>query len=130
MITIYDRASMARVLTLDLDPHLHAILESRFASLVTVDGDLTDWTEFLIVQAGDTEQDIVREVGFSPMVEPIDGIRFGSKGFEPFWDHLTDHDGWFELTMTFGSTFAYVLFVQDTEDVLPELRCLCRRYAA
>lgn len=130
MITIYDRASIARVLTLDLDRHLHDILESRFASLASADGDLTDWTEFLIVQPGDTEQDIVREVGFSPMVEPIDGKRFGTRGFTPFWDHLTHHDGWFELTVSFGSTFAYVLFVQDMEGVLPELRQLCRRYAA
>ena len=127
MITIYDRASMAHVLArTDLDPHLQQLLGSRFASLVTPDGDLTDWTEFLIVEAGDREEDIQREVGFSPLVEPIDGARFGAKGFRPFWDHLTDHDGWFELTISFGSTFAYVLFIQDGDGVMAEL---CRRYA-
>jgi hypothetical protein len=130
MITIDDRASMARVLTLDLDRHLRDLLERRFASLVTIHGDLTDWTEFLIVQPGDSEDDIIQEVGFSPMVEPIDGARFGSKGFQPFWDHLTDHGGWFELTISFGSAFAYVLFIQDADGVLRELRRLCRRYCS
>jgi hypothetical protein len=130
MIKAFDRASMAHLLTLDLAPDLHILLRSRFGSLVTVDGDLTDWTEFLIVQPGDSEEDIVREVGFSPLVEPIDGGRFGGKGFNPFWDHLTDHGGWFELTISFGSTFAYVLFIQDEVGVLPELRSLCRRYRA
>lgn len=129
MITIYDRAAMARVLTLDLNPQLRVLLERRFASLVTIDGDLTDWTEFLVVQPGDGEADIVREVGFSPLVEPIDGVRFGTDRFHPFWDHLTAHDGWYELTVSFGSAFAYVFFIQDSEGVLAELRCLCRRYA-
>lgn len=130
MITIYNCASMARVLTLGIDPQLRGLLERRFASLVTADGDLTDWTEFLIIEPGDREADIVREVGFSPLVEPIDGIRFGNKGFQPFWDHLTDHDGWFELTISFGSTFAYVLFIQDADGILPDLRRMCRRYSA
>ena len=128
MITIYDGAAMARVLTLDIDPQLRGLLERRFASLVTADGDLTDWTEFLVVEPGDREADIIREVGFSPLVEPIDGARFGSRGFHPFWDHLTKHDGWFELTISFGSTFAYVLLIQDEDGALPELRCLCRWY--
>lgn len=128
MITIYDRASMVRVLSLNLDPQLRGLLERCVASLVTPDGDLTDWTEFLIVEPGDREADMQREVGFSPLVEPIDGARFGSRGFHPFWDHLTDHAGWFELTISFGSTFAYVLFIQDADGVLPELLRLCRQY--
>ena len=129
MITIYDRAAMAHVLTLDLDPDLSRLLERRFASLLTPYGDLTDWTEFLIVEPGDMEDDIVREVGFSPLVEPVDGIRFGSEGFSPFWDSLVAHSGWYELTISFGSAFAYVLFIADAPGVLPELTGLCRRYA-
>jgi len=129
MLKIYDRAAMARALTLDLDPRLHALLESRFPSLVTADGDLTDWTEFLIVEYGDAESDVVRELGFSPLVEPLDGARFGSAGFQPFWDDLIDHDGWFELTLSFGSTFAYILYIEDAAGVMPELRSMCRQYA-
>lgn len=130
MKLIYDRAGQARILSLDLDPRLCDLLERRFADIKTLDGDLTDWTEWLIVEAGDTEADIVREVGFSPLVEPIDGARFPDEGFQPFWDHLARHDGWFELSVSFGSSFAYVMFIHDSADTEPNLLALCREYAA
>jgi len=130
MITIHDRVAMARVLTLDLDPQLRRLLERRFASLVTPWGDLTDWTEWIIVQPGDGEDDIIREVGFSPLVEPMEGARFGANGFRPFWDHLDREDGHYVMIQSFGSTFASVLIVPDAEHILPELLALCRLYAA
>lgn len=129
MITIYDRAAMARVLTLDIDPQLRRLLERRFAALITPWGDLTDWTEWIILEPGDEESDIVREVGFSPLVEPVDGARFGTKGFCPFWDHLDHEDGHFVMIQSFGSTFAYVLIAPDTDSIFPELLTLCRQYS-
>lgn len=129
MILLHDRVSMAHALTLDLAPALYATLAASIASLAAGEHDLTDWTEYLIVQPGDTEADIVRHVGFSPLVEPIDGARFGTAGFQPFWDWLVDRTGCFELSISFGSTFAYVLLIQDAEGVLPDLLALCRRYA-
>lgn len=123
MLHLYDRATMAHALTLSLEPRLHRLLRARISAL---DEDLIDWTEYLVVQPGDTEGDIIRHVGFSPLVEPIDGIRFGDPAFEPRWDWLSNHSGWFELIFTFGSTFAYVLFVQDADGVEPSLRRLCR----
>lgn len=130
MIHLHDRAGMARALTLNLDPVLHALLKAHIDHLTAGDHDLTDWTEFLIVQPGDSEADIVRHVGFSPLVEPIDGARFPAAAFQPHWDYLARHDGgWFEMIYTFGSTVAYVLFTQDDGGVPSELLALCRRYA-
>lgn len=126
MFLLDNRAAMARALTLDLDPRLIAILRRRSDDL----DHLLDETEFLIVVAGDSECDIVRKVGFSPLVEPIGGIRFGAPGFDPFWDYLVDHGGWFELSVSFGSTFGYCLLIQDANGVIPDLIALCRRYAA
>ncbi|MBB3909728.1 hypothetical protein [Sphingomonas desiccabilis] len=129
MIHLLDRAGMERALTLSLEPDLHALLKVHIDHLTAGDHDLTDWTEILIVQPGDTEADIVRHVGFSPLVEPIDGIRFPDPQFQPHWDWLAQHDGgWFEMTCTFGSTFAYVLLIQDAEGGLPSLLAMCRQY--
>lgn len=129
MIHLHDRAGMERTLTLSLDPHLHALLKVHIDHLTAGDDDLTDWTEFLIVQPGDTEADIVRHVGFSPLAEPIDGIRFPNPAFQPHWDWLAQHDGgWFEMICTFGSTFAYVLLIRDAEGVSRDLLNLCRHY--
>lgn len=129
MEIIYDRADQSRILSATRDPQLKALLQRRFASLVTPDYDLTDWTVFIIFEPSDSEDDLIREAGFSPMTEPIDGNRFGSEGFQPFWDHLIEEDGHFVLSISFGSTFAYVLIVPDMQRVLPKLLELCREYA-
>lgn len=111
------------------DPNLAHLLANRLAALSTGTFDLIDHTEIVIIEPGDTEADIIREVGFSPLVEPIDGIRFGQPGFQPFWDWLIRHLGWWELSISFGSTFAYILFIQDVNGIEPELAIFCARYA-
>lgn len=120
---LYNHTTMAHALTQDLEPRLHALLSERIAALGE---DLIDWTEYLIVEPGDTEADIVRHIGLSPLIEPIDGTRYGNPGFHPFWDFLADRGGWFEMIVTFGSTFAYVLLIEDAPGGPPELRSLCR----
>lgn len=130
MIHLYDRAMIARALTLDLEPRLRELLAARVAALNTEYGDLTDHTEFLIVELNDTEADIVRHVGFSPLVNPIDGHRWPDPRFQPGWDHLADRGGWFEMIVTFGSTFAYVLLICDVAaDPVPLLR-MCRYHTS
>lgn len=125
MIHLYDRATISRALTLDLDPRLRELLTERITGLQSEYGDLTDSTEFLIVEPDDMEADIVRHVGFSPLVDPIDRHRWPDPRFIPGWDMLADRGGWFEMTVTFGSTFAYVLLICSREDDLGQL---CRSY--
>lgn len=129
MLHLYDRATMAHALTLDLEPSLHALLAERIGSLVTANYDLTDETELLIVDDRDTEEDIVHHFGFSPLIEPINGIRFGSEGFQPFWDYLIHHGEWYEMGVSFGSTFAYLLLISNRGGAQSCLRRLCREYA-
>ena len=130
MLHLYDRATMARALTLGLDPRLHALLVERIASLNTEYGDLTDYTEFLVVEPEDTEADIMRHIGFSPLVDPISGARHGEPGFQPGWDWLEKRDGWYEMIVTFGSTFAYVLLIADATGHPSKLLIMCREYAS
>lgn len=126
MIAIHDRADMARALTLDLDPGVRAALSDRITALA---GELIDHTSIVVIEPGDSEADIVREAGFSPLVEPFDGFRFGSPGFHPWWDWLHDHGGLYELIVTFGSAYACTLLIRDADGTPPDLLDLCRRYA-
>lgn len=126
MLYFYNRASFAHALSLDLDPRLQALLAERIGSLTE---ELVDFTEYLVVEPGDTEADIVRHIGLSPLIEPMDGSRYGEPGFRPHWNYLAAHHGWFELIFTFGSTFAYVVFVQDADGVPAELREMCGAFA-
>ena len=130
MIHLYDCTTMAQAMTLDLEPRLRALLAARVAALDTEHGDLTEHTEFLIVELNDTEADVVRHVGFSPLADPIDGWRWPDQRFVPGWDYLADRARWFELVVTFGSTFAYVLLIQNEEHASSPLLQLCRAYAA
>lgn len=124
MLHLYDRATMAAALTMELEPRLKALLTARIEALAP---DLIVWTEYLVVEATDTEADIMRAVGFSPLIDPIDGERFGAPSFQPGWDLLTGHDGWFEMIYTFGSTFAYILLVENDAT---SISAMCRSYAA
>lgn len=126
MLHFYDRAGFVRALTLDLDANLHRLLADRIGALTE---DLIDCTEYLVVQPGDTEVDIIHHIGLSPLIEPMDGIRFGEPGFRPHWDWLSRRDGWYEMIKTFGSSFAYVLFIKDDERTQSEILGMCRLYA-
>ncbi|MFC3714328.1 hypothetical protein ACFOMD_17295 [Sphingoaurantiacus capsulatus] len=130
MISLPDRASIEGARDLALEPRLGALLNARIADLATPYGDLTDLTHFLVVEPGDTEAQIVEAVGFSPLVDPVDGVRSGDARFLPWWDLLRRHDGWFELVVCVGdSGFAFVLFIADADGVDRRLSDLCRTFA-
>lgn len=130
MILIHDRASAVAVSARTLDPPTRAALEAELALLTAGEHDLTDWTDIALVQPGDSESDIRREVGFSPLIDPLSNVRFGQPGLEPGWDHLSLRGGVFRFVFTFGSTHATILLVPDADGILPDLLTLCRHYAA
>ena len=114
--------------TATIDPTLRQLIADRVHDWNAT--DLLDLTHLLVVQPGDTEEAIIEEVAFSPLVNPIDGRRFGSRGFEPCWDWLERHDGCWELIMTVANSgFAFVVFVLDDDGIDPHLRKLCETYA-
>ena len=125
MLHLYDRATMAHALSLGLEPQLHRLLAARISALSP---ELIGYTEYLVIEAGDTEADIVGHIGLSPLIEPIDGKRYGEPGFHPHWDWLADRGGWFELIFTFGSAFAYVLLVENVFGTIPSLRQMCQEH--
>ena len=130
MISLPDRAAIEAAPNVSMPVEVRDILARRIAGLTSPHGDLTDLTHFLVVEAGDTEAAIVAEIGFSPLVNAIDGARFGSPDFHPSWDWLRDVGGWFELIMTVGNSgFAFVLLIEDRDGTDPELLRMCRRHA-
>lgn len=127
MYTIWNRASAAAALAGNLDAPARAALLAELALLTSGDHDLTDCTDILLIQPGDTEADIVREAGFSPFEDPLSGFRHDHPGFEPGWAYLSTGGGYHRLVFTFGSTHATILLVPDDDGALADL---CRRYAA
>jgi hypothetical protein len=129
MLSFHDAAAIAAApQTVSSDPVLQKLIADRVHDWTAT--DLLGLTHLVVIQPGDIEEAIIDEVAFSPLINPIDGERFGSRTFEPGWDWLEHHDGCWELIMTVAdSGFAFVIFVIDNDGVDPELRRLCQTYA-
>jgi len=128
MLSLYDEAATRAVLSLPIDPDLRALLTTRIVHYAAA--GLAAATHILVIQPGDTESDIEREIGFCPTTNIVDGVRSVSAGFHPFWDWLQDLGGWFEMIVTVGdSGFAYILLIEDADGVDPKLRNLCHSHA-
>lgn len=91
--------------------------------------DLLYLAPILIIGPGDTEQDIIREIGFSPLLNRVDGARFPSADFTPSWEYILHHEGWHELAYVTGDDGSgVILFIKDAEGTDPTLLALCRQY--
>lgn len=125
MLSLPDRAAMDRALTLPLRDDIKILLRRRIDQVV--DDGLDDYTHIVVLCPGDTEAALKAEVLFSPLER--EGVRVGQPGFEPYWDWLHNHGGWFELIYCVGNSgFAFLLFLEDLEDTgWIDLVRLCRR---
>lgn len=129
MLSFHDAAAIAAApTTMSNDVVLQTLLADHIHDWTAT--DLLELTHLLIVQAGDTEEAIQDQISFSPFDNKFDGLRFGDAGFEPAWDWLERHSGWFEMIATVGNDgFAFVLFIEDSDGTDPQLRRLCQTYA-
>jgi len=110
------------------DPQLQNLLSDRVQDWTAL--GLLAMTHLVLIEVGDTDQSIIEEIGYSPLINPLDGKRHGTDGFVLPFDYVEDHGGWFELIVTVGNDgFAFVLFVRDREGVDPELLSMCRAHA-
>jgi len=122
MISLPDRQALLSAATMNLPADLHAILDRHIR--VASEDDLLDLTHIVVVQEGDTEEAMKAELGFSPLVHPIDGTRFGEAGFQPYWDWLADCDRWFEMIVTIGNSgFAFVVLIEHGTGAVADMCC-------
>jgi hypothetical protein len=129
MITLRTAAAVKSTLNLLADNQLRALLTERIQQITNAweDIDLSDLTHFLIIQAGDTAADAEHELGWSLLVNPVDGARFGEPAFTPSWEWIEDHGGWFEAVFIISDDgFGVSLFIQDHPETDPALLALCR----
>ena len=86
-------------------------------------------THLLLVEQADTDESIEKELGFSPLVCPIDGHHWRDTRFVPHWSWLYHRPGSYELIITVGdSGFAYILLVTDNAEAVSDLVLMCRHH--
>jgi hypothetical protein len=119
MIDLPDMEAVRAALSQPLKPELKTLLSDRLAG--TESCGLARHTHVLVIEAGDTEADIIDAVGFSPLASRIDGNRN-----QPDWDWMERHEGWWEALYCVGdSGFAFILLIEDA-DCSPFAQ-LCRK---
>lgn len=127
MISLYDRASIESASTATLPTGLANALSARINH--TLANGLGDLTHVLVVEAGDTEDQIEEAIGLSPLNDPIGGTRYGHPDFSPGWAWLTALPDCFEMIVTVGdSGFAVVLLIEDVHDDRSGLATMCRAF--
>jgi hypothetical protein len=128
MLSIYDEETAAAVLAQPLDPNLRSLIEGRLADAEAI--GLGDLTHILVIQPGDTEAMILEEIGWSPLVHPMEEIRFGEADFSPYWSWLEALNGWYEMVHPVSNDgFAFLLLIEAAKGVVPELLTLCAENA-
>ncbi|WP_425228826.1 hypothetical protein [Sphingomonas sp.] len=128
MLSLFDTPSLERALSLPLDRKLRQLLNDSVTHINELDFDVRETTYYLVVPAGCSAVDVADELGWSPLVSPLDGSVFGSEEFQPYHDFLADQGGWFQLIYSAGNDAAFVIFVQDDGQIETDLLVLCRRY--
>ena len=89
--------------------------------------DLLDLAPILVIEPCDTEEEIIKEIGFSPLVNRVDGERFPSPSFTPNWEYITNHRGWFEQVYVTGDDGSgVIIFIPDDDRIDLYLLTLCR----
>jgi len=127
MLSYDNAAAIAAAPDTVTSPTLRILIADRVHDW-TVTG-LLDLTHLVIVDPDDAEEDIADAIGFSPLANPLDGLRVGTDGFVTPWDWAEEHVGWLELMMTIGDGgYALFLFVAHADGLASELRALCRAH--
>lgn len=118
MIDLPDLETIVAALRTPLAPDLNDLISTRLQDAFAC--GLADLTHILVIQPDDTEEGIVAAIGFSPLASRMDGARL-----QPDWDFIEQHERWWELVYTVGdSGFAFLVFVEKAQGVIPELRAL------
>lgn len=112
--------ALRAILDQPLDPKLHKLLSDRLND--TEKCGLEALTHLLVIEADDTEEQIIDAIGFSPLRSRIDNLPD-----HPDWDWLEKHDGYWEALYCVGNSgFAYILLIEDVDG--SPFAALCREH--
>ncbi len=129
MLSLDHVAAIVGALNTVTDPDLCSLLTDRVHDWTAM--GLLDLTHVLIVEPRDTEEAVSEAIGFSPLANPEDGVRYNADGYHFPWDWAEEHGTWLELMMTIGNDgYALFLLVAQGAGLASELRSMCRAHAA
>lgn len=127
MIEIRDAQAMRRAIDTAVDMELRDLLTRRFDQLGFVEGyDLGELAHFLILQPEDTMEALDAALGFSLLINFVDGTPYGDPAFVPSAEWISDHGGWYEMAYVLTDDgFGWIVFVPKVERMDARLLSMC-----
>lgn len=124
-------ASMEAALQSDIDPAIRDLIAKRMVQLgQNVVGDLGNVVHFIIVEPGDHMSVIDKAVGFSLLVNLVDGTTLGDPYFVPSFEWIEDHQSFFELVyLLTDDGFGTIVLVHDHPGIEFDIHMLCLEHA-
>ena len=96
-------------------------------------GEALDFNElgyFLVVEAGDTIEDIQTQVGFNILHNRFTGVRFNATGFTPSFEFIEEFPSCYDMVFVLSDDGMGVeVFVSRVEGVNPDLIAMCQMFS-
>ena len=106
------------------DPDILKLVKLRHSQL----GDEM-FGSLIIVEIGDTVEDIKNEIGFCILTNLFDDVRFPDPDFVPCFEVLEDHSGCYEMLFLFSDGDDAIEIFIPKVGVDPLLLSMCSQFA-
>ena len=106
------------------DPDILKLVKLRHSQL----GDEL-FSSVIIVEAGDTVEDIENEIGFCILTNLFDDVRFPDPDFVPCFEALEDHGGCYEMLFILGDGDEAIEIFIPKAGVDNDLLTMCSQFA-
>ena len=106
------------------DPDILKLVKLRHSQL----GDEM-FGSVIIVEAGDTVEDIENEIGFCILTNLFDDVRYPDPDFVPFCEALEDHGGCYEMLFILSDGDEAIEIFIPKAGVDPLLLAMCSQFA-
>jgi hypothetical protein len=112
MIVLRDPQQLTQV----VQPEIKAFLRQRFHDISNPEPyDPDEHGFFILVEPGDTSEQIESDTGYSLSKSLFNGTVYGDPDFMPDFEYLEDHVGFYEAVFIFtDSGFAVVMIVPNS----------------
>ena len=106
------------------DPDILRLVKLRHSQL----GDEM-FGSLIIVEIGDTVEDIEKEIGFSILTNLFDDVRYPDPDFMPSCEALEDHGNFYEMLILFSDGDEAIEIFIPKAGVDNELLAMCSQFA-
>jgi hypothetical protein len=127
MIILRDPQQLSQI----VQPDIKAFLRQRFQDICEPEPyDPDEHGFFILVEAGDTSEQIELQTGYSLLKSLFSDTVYGDPEFTPDFEYLEDHVGFYEAVFIFtDSGFAVVMIVPKEAGIDGRILDLCVEFS-